>query len=460
MGKLWKKITSISHRNVDQNYVVSAVLDFGDLGKHRFHLRFLNDGRGLLNIDAKHIIFLNSTARIYLDLFIKGKNTSQIQKYMTRRFSNVDKATISKDLSDIMNQIRMILSEKGHCPIHDIGLKPTLPPTDLGFPLRVDFALTYRCNNKCAHCYVPGDILNNFPNELSTEDVKKTMDILWSQGVPHIALTGGEVSLRSDLLDIVDYGQSKGFVMGIITNGRKFADDNFVSDVVKRGLDYVQITIESHDANIHDQMQGIDGAWQQTTQAIKNFVNSGIFVLTNTTISKTNIASIEETVKFLKRLGLEAFAMNGLIYSGEGALLQRQKDAFLHEDELAPVLDRILSVADDVGLRFIWYSPTQYCVFNPMEYGLGSKRCSAANMSIGVQPNGDVIPCQSYFKPVGNLLTDDWKSIWNSKLFRNIREHKLIEKKCLGCEMLDLCGGGCPLYISEKNQNVGHVVPI
>ena len=101
-------------------------------------------------------------------------------------------------------------------------------------------------------------------------------------------------------------------------------------------------------------------------------------------------------------------------------------------------------------MRFIWYSPTQYCALNPVEIGLGPKQCSAANISIAIEPNGDVLPCQSYYEPVGNILTNDWEKIWYSKLFEKIRKRDYIEPKCKKCEYLQVCGGGCPLYIDSK----------
>jgi radical SAM protein with 4Fe4S-binding SPASM domain len=103
-------------------------------------------------------------------------------------------------------------------------------------------------------------------------------------------------------------------------------------------------------------------------------------------------------------------------------------------------------------MRFIWYSPTQYCSVNPVELGLGPKRCSAANMSIAIEPDGSVLPCQSFFESVGNILKDEWKEIWHANLFERIRNQEYIEPKCEGCDLLRVCGGGCPLYIDQKKM--------
>nr|MDO8118950.1 SPASM domain-containing protein [Candidatus Sigynarchaeota archaeon] len=95
------------------------------------------------------------------------------------------------------------------------------------------------------------------------------------------------------------------------------------------------------------------------------------------------------------------------------------------------------------------YSPTQYCEYNPVLHGLGPKRCSAANISIAIEPNGDVLPCQSYFEPIGNILKDPWKKIWNHKLAKAIRNRDDVPSKCKDCELIESCGGGCPLYVKK-----------
>ncbi|MCP4764184.1 MAG: radical SAM protein, partial [archaeon] len=268
-----------------------------------------------------------------------------------------------------------------------------------------------------------------------------------------IALTGGEATTRTDLLELLEYGQNKGFVMGVITNGRKFSDIKFVKEAIKSGLDYVQITLESNNPKIHDDMVGVLGAWEDTVLAIKNFAEEKIFWMTNTTICEKNVDTIPDTIKFLHNLGAQVFAMNGLIYSGKGKKFQYAID----EIEFKPILENILDISDNLGLRFIWYTVTQYCTINPIEMGLGVKRCSAANMSMGIEPDGSIIPCQSYFESVGNILEDDWEKLWNSALFKKIRNHEFSEHKCKNCEEIDVCGGGCPLYVSNKQNIVGHI---
>jgi radical SAM protein with 4Fe4S-binding SPASM domain len=71
--------------------------------------------------------------------------------------------------------------------------------------------------------------------------------------------------------------------------------------------------------------------------------------------------------------------------------------------------------------------------------------------NMAIEPNGDVIPCQSYYKSMGNILTGSWESIWNSDLAKSLRDRTWVEEKCKTCDDLNLCGGGCPLYAEEHS---------
>ncbi|MDI6904953.1 MAG: SPASM domain-containing protein [Candidatus Bathyarchaeia archaeon] len=83
--------------------------------------------------------------------------------------------------------------------------------------------------------------------------------------------------------------------------------------------------------------------------------------------------------------------------------------------------------------------------------GLGVKSCSAARINMCIGPNGDVYPCQSYFESLGNILKDDWQKIWNHPLAVQIRKRGYAEPKCKDCLQLQICGGGCPLELQNKN---------
>jgi len=164
-------------------------------------------------------------------------------------------------------------------------------------------------------------------------------------------------------------------------------------------------------------------------------------VMTNTTMLSTNHQTLAETLEFLAEIGVPTVGLNALIYSGRGLTVQTGLD----EKELPS----LLSIARDITFahsqRLIWYTPTEYCNFDPMTLELGVKGCTAALYNMCVEPNGDVIPCQSYYQSLGNILSTRWSSIWNHELSQTLRGRKKIPQKCVQCALLAECGGGCPL---------------
>jgi radical SAM protein with 4Fe4S-binding SPASM domain len=313
-------------------------------------------------------------------------------------------------------------------------------------PLRVDMSLTFKCQNDCVHCYAGG---SHETAELSTEEWKQVIDKLHHVGVFILTFTGGEPTLREDLPELLSYGQNKGLVTGLITNGRRLIDKKYVKSLEDSGLDFVQVTLESHKPEIHDLITGINGSWKETVKGIKNLIPTKIYTTTNTTLSKHNANDFIDTVDFIKELGVAAFGCNSLIYSGKA---KDVKDFVYPLDKLEVLLPKVHGKASKLGLKFLWYTPTQYCKFNPIKLGLGIKSCSAAMINMSVGPNGDVYPCQSYFESLGNILKNDWKSIWNHPLAIRIRNREYVEPKCKDCPQLQICGGGCPLDLQKKNH--------
>jgi radical SAM protein with 4Fe4S-binding SPASM domain len=228
------------------------------------------------------------------------------------------------------------------------------------------------------------------------------------------------------------------------TNARRLADEKYVQKLLDAGLDHVQITVESCDEQIHNQMMRAKGAFKQTIRGLKNVLATRLYVMTNTTMLRTNVHKIPDTLDFLAELGVPTIGLNALIYAGQGLTV----GTGLHERELQPILEMAVEKTSAHGQRLIWYTPTQYCNFDPTRSNLGVKGCTASLYSMCIESNGNVLPCQSYYHALGNLLTDPWESIWNHKLSVQLRERRGLPAKCEGCPIVAECGGGCPLQFT------------
>ncbi len=418
----------------------------GDFKGLALQLRVEPDGQGLLVINANTVLYLNETATVHAFYFMQGMTTDEAVAKIKSMY-RVDKKTARTDYEKLIYTISTLAQTEEICPISFLDLEKIEPFTQqLSAPLRVDLALTFRCQNNCEHCYAGGP---HETSELSTEQWKQVIDRLHQIGVFILTFTGGEPTLREDLPELLLYAQNKGLVTGLISNGRKLKDKNYVEILEKTGLDFIQVTLESHKPEIHDRMTATKGSWKETVAGIKNVIPTQIYATTNTTLSRYNAPHFLETIDYLKELGVAAFGCNSLIYSGKANEIS--KEFALPLETLKELLPKVHDKASQLGLKFLWYTPTQYCRFDPVKLGLGVKSCTAAMINMCVGPNGDVYPCQSYFESLGNILKEEWQKIWNHPLAVKLRKREYVEPKCKECPQLQICGGGCPLEL-EKNQ--------
>ena len=438
--------TKITDRNLLLPNPGLLHFDYQENGERsRIHLRIDPDGSGLLLVNASRIMHLNPTATQMAYLILQKVPRDVALTSLTKTFE-VGSDQIINDYAQTANQLHELIKPDGACPIHDLELEVTPPfSTRPSAPYRMDLAITYRCNNDCAHCY--NERPRDYP-ELSTKTWHQILDRLWEIGIPHVVFTGGEPTLREDLPELIAHAEQNGQITGINTNGRRLSDREYLENLVKSGLDHVQITIESHDSNIHDSMVKARGAWKQTVAGIRNALETPLYVMTNTTMLRTNSPTLEQTLIFLANIGVPTVGLNALIYSGRGLTVH----SGLAETELPSLLIIAREITTVHDQRLIWYTPTQYCNFDPMQLELGVKGCTAALYNMCIEPNGDVIPCQSYYQSLGNILSTRWGKIWNHDLSVHLREHKYIPEKCTNCSLLVECGGGCPLVIKTNGS--------
>jgi radical SAM protein with 4Fe4S-binding SPASM domain len=414
-------------------------------GQSRIHLRISPEGDGILLINANRVLHLNPTASTMAYLVLEKTPLDEALKHLTDNY-NISFEVARQDYQLFLAQMDQVINPNDNCPICDLDLD-VIPPFNKTptAPYRMDLALTYRCNNDCTHCYNARP--RDYP-QLNKSQWMHILDILWEIGIPHVVFTGGEPTLYSELPNLISHAARNGQIVGLNTNARRLSDRKFLELLVDAGLDHVQITVESHIPDIHNCMVKSSLAWRQTILGLQNALDTPLYVMTNTTLLQKNSPYLEQTLSFLAELGVPTVGLNALIYSGRGI----HSDTGLGEEDLVPLLEIARSRTDANGQRLIWYTPTEYCRFDPEQLDLGVKACTAALYNMCIEPDGGVIPCQSYYQQVGNILNQPWESIWNHELCLWLRHREYIQTKCHSCVLLNECGGGCPLAITFQNM--------
>lgn len=428
--------------------IYKHTVEFPDGGYRRIHLRVENDLNGIFWLNGNESFYLNQSAAFFTWLILTQKTEREIKRLMRLQFG-INAVQAEKDFNNYKPIFQDIFEGKaGSDELCDSGIDVITPFSKIpDAPYRMDLALTYGCNNHCAHCYnEPG----RGKNCLDKDQWIRVLDKLNEIAIPHVVFTGGEPTILPYLPDLISYADQLGIVSGLNTNGRLLRDENLTAKLKAASLDHVQITLESTDPAIHDAMVGARGAWEETVAGIKMAVKHKIHINTNTTLLKQNasVEAINKLSDFLAELAVPTFGLNALIYSGKG----KEVDSAINAEQLPELLNAAQSAAERNGQRLLWYTPTQYCHFDPVECGVGYKSCSAAKYSMCIEPDGNVLPCQSWYDPVGNILKDSWDTIWNAPMCKRLRFKEYMPQKCRGCESFELCTCGCPLEIEQNEK--------
>jgi MoaA/NifB/PqqE/SkfB family radical SAM enzyme len=174
---------------------------------------------------------------------------------------------------------------------------------------KVDIKLGYSCNNNCIHCVIQDfrEVCLNkgLPEDLSTERFKFEMEDSRSRGAQLVVFTGGEPTVRSDLVELLEYAKTLGLQVLIQTNGRNFCNLELAQQTARVGnvINYC-IALHAPDAQTHDAITRAKGSFAQTVQGITNLINLGQNVSGKIVISKKNYQLIPATTQLMIDLGI------------------------------------------------------------------------------------------------------------------------------------------------------------
>ncbi len=346
---------------------------------YRLHLRLHKDGSGLLILNAATVLQLNPTAAEYAFHFIKGTEPGEAAKQISKRY-RVNKNTALADFENFTEQIHELISTPDLDPASFLNFERVVPhSTD--FILRLDCALTYRLPENAQAEYAP---VKRVDRELSTDEWKTIMDKAWQVGIPHIVFTGGEATLRDDLLMLIDHAEKNGQVCGLLTDGHKFVDESYLEMLLQTGLDHVMLILQPNEPR----------SWK----AIETIVPQDLFLTVHLTLNKGNITDAKSILQKLANLGVENISLSAA------------------ESELQEKLTGLQDFASSLHLTLRWDLPVPYSSSYPITLETVDDEipAGAGKAWMYVEPDGDILPAQGEpDKILGNFLEDNWEIIFN-----------------------------------------------
>lgn len=404
---------------------------------------YVREEDNLLILRPNKVMNLNDTGVKMLKMLLQGKEPQFVIEFFINH-ADAERQQVLNDLADFVTDLREMVS--GNQNIYTYSTAKIVPfgHGKTKYPVLSEIAVTYRCNNKCKFCYAYSPYRKS--GEMTTEEIRRVIDIIVDDAkVPSLSFTGGEPTLRPDIFELIRHAREKGLRVNLITNGRICSNKEYVDRLVEAGLHSAQVSIEGSNADVHDSIVGVPGAFDETVQGIRNLRATDIYTHCNTTICRLNVDDLENLVAFhAEELELTYFSMNMVIYTGSAAKLRDELQ--ISFSEIGCIVEGVQKRAKRKGVEFVWYAPTPVCLFNPIAHGLGAKHCACCDGLLSVDAEGNLLPCSSFSEPVGNLLHDGFEKVWYSRAAKFWREKEFAPEGCKACEYFEYCYGACPLY--------------
>lgn len=284
------------------------------------------------------------------------------------------------------------------------------------------------CPLNCSCCYADSGQVMDIKSPLTTDEWKKIIDNCKEAGIPMLTFTGGEPLTRPDIVELIEH--ARWFVTRLNTNGYLLSYE-LACRFYKASLDGVQITLYSHDAKIHDELVGKEGAWEKTVNGIKNALAANLSVSVNTPLVERN-KDYGNTLRFIHDLGVYCVGCSGLIPTG-GAIDQISSGKVLSSNELTEILREAVTLCNELNMDISFTSPGWVDSDELLKIGLPSApKCGACLSNMAVSPSGEVVPCQSWLNGTGfgNISMKSWKKIWNHKDCKRIRKNYALKNRC------------------------------
>lgn len=313
---------------------------------------------------------------------------------------------------------------------------------------RLDFELTSGCDHRCAHCYnvwtaSKGDAQASFPTgrPLPTAELMALMSKAVAQsGATHLTLTGGEPMLHRDALQIISHAASLVPSVTLITNGSHITEEvaqHFASWRIRQ----VQLTLLAGDRDLHDRLKGAV-CFDDTVRAAVRLRAAGVRVQVCYVAMRENAGQIRSVMELCAALDIQALSYNRMSPTGR---------AIHHIARLMPSADEIeadLDVLEALGRR--WEisvgtaMPIPPCLvridlYSWIRFGFCSTGSDSPN--IVIDGKGDVRSCNLSSGILGNLVADDWDTVYANPYPRTFKQ--TVPEVCRGCRYERSCQGGC-----------------
>ncbi len=376
----------------------------------------------------------NEEAFALLDLLDEGRTVSECVG-MIAGAVGVEGSEVKKKVDLIVSEI--VDNEAGSwCDKEKCCFPQNIisDPIELKGPNNFDsvmIELLSACNLKCKHCYGSFDTKERC--ELSREQVFDILDQLSDLHCETVSFTGGEVLLHEDFAEILSYAEKKKFKLFFLTNGFRLTEE-FVKKIADIASLTIQVSIDGHRQEIHDDFRGVRGSFERVVESVKLFRKYGFEVIVSHIVHRKNCLYLKDMKGFVDSLDAE-FKFSPMYRCGNGA--DHQYDYYLNPSEYYSVC------------KAYYCDEYKEETENTVEGIDCVERCVAGRSRFTIKPDGSVVPCE--ILPditglvAGNINEDKLEDIIAGFDRENVlgKMNALDIKVCSECSEVESCAGGC-----------------
>lgn len=347
----------------------------------RLHLRIEEGGNGILIVNASTVVHLNQSATEFAYHLLRQTPPEEAAKLISRRY-RINTADALVDFAVFSEKIVTLVETPDLDPTTYLSFDRTEPHSHaLIAPLRLDCALTYETSGGEHPGTTP---VERVQRNLTTEEWKTILSKAWSAGIPHVVFTGGEPTVRPDLVELIAHAEHMGMVAGLLTDGLRLSETGYLHQVLQAGLDHLMLVLDFDE--------------EQAWEALRDVMVEDIFVTVHLTLTDRNIDKIPAILERLAALKVPSLSL-----SVDSAALKNE-------------METVRDLAAHHQIELTWDLPVPYSQLNPVALELqetGENIVGSGRSWLYVEPDGDVLPRQGVNIVLGNILNDPWEQIWH-----------------------------------------------
>jgi organic radical activating enzyme len=347
---------------------------------YRLHLRIEPDGTGLLIVNASTVLHLNQTAVEFALSFINQVPEEEAIDQIKKRY-NIDREQIALDYHEFIDRLQILIETPDLDPVTYLDFERAEPYAGaISAPYRLDCALTYRLSDENSTGTAPTERVKR---EMLSEEWQTILSKAWDAGIPHVVFTGGEPTLRPDLPEIIAFAEQLGQVSGLLTNGLRLSEHDYLHQLLNSGLDHIMLTLDPDE--------------EQSWEALRDVLAEDIHTTVHLTITRKYAPQIPQLLDRLKRMGVVCISLSVDNLNLNAELIQARQ------------------MVADRHMQLVWDLPVPYSRLHPVALELKQENEVEGVMHawLYVEPDGDILLGQGQPQVFGNLLSETWDDIWS-----------------------------------------------